>query len=98
MISSLNLKNFEIILAPMVNSENYRDNYDYEVDARGLNCPMPLLKMKQALNSAKTGEILFVRVTDPASVRDFNSFIEMTQHQLIYESKDEQYLYWIIKG
>ena len=71
--------------------------WDYEIDATGLSCPMPLLKMKQALNSAKIGEVVMVKATDSASQRDFKSYIEMTDHELELKIETGIYLYWITK-
>jgi tRNA 2-thiouridine synthesizing protein A len=54
-----------------------------EVDARGLNCPLPILRTKKALNDMKSGERLRVLATDPASVRDFEAFARQTGHLLL---------------
>jgi len=47
---------------------------DREVDARGLNCPLPILRMKKALNDMKSGQVLRILATDPAALRDFQAF------------------------
>ena len=54
-----------------------------EVDARGLDCPMPLLKAKRALNSMQTGARLLVLATDRGSQRDFRVFAEQSGHLLL---------------
>ena len=72
-------------------------SWDYEIDATGLSCPMPLLKMKQALNLAKVGQVVLVKATDSASQRDFKSFIEMTEHELDMKIEPGLFLYWITK-
>ncbi|MFN3629881.1 MAG: sulfurtransferase TusA family protein [Casimicrobiaceae bacterium] len=54
-----------------------------EVDARGLNCPLPILRTKKALNEMKSGERLRVLATDPASVRDFEAFARQTGNLLL---------------
>lgn len=54
-----------------------------ELDARGLTCPMPLLKAKQALNKLQDGDCLRVLATDGGSVRDFKSFTDLSTHQLL---------------
>lgn len=69
----------------------------YRLDTIGLACPLPLLKMKQLLKQAKIGETLFVEASDPASQRDFKSFIAMTPHQLRCEQRESVFLYWITK-
>lgn len=59
---------------------------DREVDARGLNCPLPILRTKKALNDMKTGELLRVVSTDPASQRDFQAFSRQTGNALVDQS------------
>ncbi len=54
-----------------------------EVDARGLQCPMPLLKAKRALNGMQPGQQLRVLATDSGSVRDFRAFAEQSGHELL---------------
>ncbi|HET20183.1 MAG TPA: sulfurtransferase TusA family protein, partial [Chromatiales bacterium] len=55
---------------------------DAEVDARGLPCPMPLLKAKQALSGLAGGQVLRVLATDEAAPRDFAAYAEATGHRL----------------
>ena len=74
------------------------NHWQYEVDATNLSCPMPLLKMKQALNKAQKGEVILVKVTDPASVRDFKAYIEMTNHNLDMKTDNNIIHYWITKN
>jgi tRNA 2-thiouridine synthesizing protein A len=57
-----------------------------EVDARGLNCPLPILRTKKALNEMATGEMLRVLATDPASQRDFQAFSKQTGNALVDSS------------
>ena len=59
-----------------------------EVDARGLNCPLPLLKAKQALNGLSVGEQLTVLATDPGSQRDFRTFAELSGHRLLKDAEE----------
>lgn len=56
---------------------------DRELDARGLRCPMPLLKLKQALNGMAPGETIAVQTSDPGSVRDFQAFLRQAGHSLL---------------
>ena len=51
---------------------------DRELDASGLNCPLPILRTKKALNDMKSGQVLRILATDPASVRDFEAFSRQT--------------------
>ena len=54
-----------------------------ELDARGLTCPLPILKAKKALSDMHSGEILKVCATDPGSVRDFQAFARQTGNDLV---------------
>ncbi len=59
------------------------ETIDREVDARGLNCPLPILRTKKALNDMTSGQVLKVVATDPASQRDFQAFARQTGNTLI---------------
>lgn len=59
-----------------------------ELDTRGLDCPLPLLKAKQALNRMQSGERLRVVATDPGSQRDFRVFAEQSGHGLLESSAE----------
>lgn len=54
-----------------------------EIDTRGLNCPLPILKAKKALAELQSGQLLKVRATDPGSVRDFQAFARQTGNELV---------------
>ena len=56
---------------------------DRELDARGLNCPLPILKAKKALSSMQSGQTLKVTATDAGSVRDFQAFAKQTGNELV---------------
>lgn len=58
-------------------------NVDKELDARGLNCPLPILKAKKALADMISGQILRVVSTDAGSVRDFQAFAKQTGNELV---------------
>ena len=62
-----------------------------ELDTRGLNCPLPILKAKKALADMRSGEVLKVVSTDPGSTRDFQAFARQTGNELLDQtsSKDE---------
>ncbi|MCC7547013.1 MAG: sulfurtransferase TusA family protein [Burkholderiales bacterium] len=62
---------------------------DRELDARGLNCPLPILRTKKALNEMTGGQTLHVVATDPGSVRDFQAFARQTGHELISSAAAE---------
>ena len=59
-----------------------------ELDTRGLNCPLPILKAKKALADMNSGEVLKVVATDPGSVRDFQAFARQTGNELVEQSRD----------
>ncbi len=58
-------------------------NIDKEIDARGLNCPLPILKAKKALSEIQSGEVLKVVCTDAGSMRDFKAFARQTGPELL---------------
>jgi TusA-related sulfurtransferase len=61
-----------------------------ELDARGLNCPLPILKAKKALADMLSGEVLKVVATDPGSVRDFQAFARQTGNALVEQTSGEK--------
>ncbi len=63
--------------------------FDKELDARGLNCPLPILRTKKALSEMSKGQILRIMTTDPGSVRDFAAFTQQTGNELISSSEEE---------
>jgi len=58
-------------------------NFDKELDARGLNCPLPILRAKKALTDMSTGQVLKIIATDPGSVKDFQAFSKQTGNELL---------------
>jgi tRNA 2-thiouridine synthesizing protein A len=63
-------------------------DFDEELDASGLNCPLPILRAKKALAKLDTGKVLHIIATDPGSVKDFEAFARQTGNELM-ESKEE---------
>ena len=59
------------------------EEYDREVDARGLACPLPILRAKKALADMQSGQILKIVCTDRGSVRDFQAFAQQTGNELL---------------
>ena len=57
-----------------------------ELDTRGLNCPLPILKAKKALADMTSGDVLRVVATDPGSVRDFQAFARQTGNELVEQT------------
>ncbi len=58
-------------------------DFDKELDARGLNCPLPILRTKKALTELQAGQVLKVLATDPGSVKDFQTISKQTGHELV---------------
>jgi tRNA 2-thiouridine synthesizing protein A len=61
-------------------------DFDRELDARGLNCPLPILKAKKALTDMAAGQVLRIVATDPGSAKDFEAFSEQTGNRLLSQS------------
>jgi tRNA 2-thiouridine synthesizing protein A len=61
-------------------------DFDKDLDARGLNCPLPILRTKKALGEMSTGQVLRIVATDPGSVRDFEAFSRQTGNALLEQS------------
>ena len=70
---------------------------DQELDTRGLTCPLPLLKAKQALNRMASGAVLRVLATDPGSVRDFEVFARQTGHALLVSTQAEGEYHYLLR-
>jgi tRNA 2-thiouridine synthesizing protein A len=75
------------------------EDFDAQLDASGLNCPMPLLKAKLELNRLASGAVLQVLATDAGSQRDFRAFAKLAGHQLLREEEEAgQFRYWLRKA
>ena len=69
---------------------------DREIDTRGLNCPLPILKAKKALSELSAGQVRKVLATDPGSVRDFQAFARQTGNELIEQSAvGEEFVHYL---
>jgi tRNA 2-thiouridine synthesizing protein A len=72
--------------------------FDKELDARGINCPLPILRTKKALNDLEAGKVLRIVATDPGAVRDFNAFAEQVGYELVAsEVVDKEYIFYMRK-
>jgi tRNA 2-thiouridine synthesizing protein A len=65
-------------------------DFDKELDARGLNCPLPILRTKKALADLHSGQVLKVLATDPGAVKDFEAFSRQTGHQLLSHAEERK--------
>jgi tRNA 2-thiouridine synthesizing protein A len=61
--------------------------FNKELDARGLNCPLPILRAKRALTDMQAGQVLRIIATDPGSVKDFQVFAKQTGNELVAHSE-----------
>ncbi|RVT87893.1 sulfurtransferase TusA family protein [Inhella crocodyli] len=70
--------------------------HDRDIDVRGFNCPMPILKTKKALADMQSGQVLRILATDPGSMRDFQSFAKQTGHTLLAQSEaGGEFTHWL---
>jgi tRNA 2-thiouridine synthesizing protein A len=73
-------------------------NFDKELDARGMNCPLPILKAKKALTDMQTGQVLRILATDPGSVKDFEAFSKQTGNALLeHSAADKEFTFFLKK-
>lgn len=70
---------------------------DHTLDAKGLNCPLPILKARKALNDVPVGGTLEILATDPGSVADFEAFCRQTGHELVEHSVDDNVYRFLLK-
>jgi tRNA 2-thiouridine synthesizing protein A len=72
-------------------------NFDQELDASGLNCPLPILRAKKALSALESGQVLHVIATDPGALKDFEAFAKQTGNELTESREDGGKFYFLIK-
>jgi|TARA_B100000686_G_C16051182_1_gene600030 tRNA 2-thiouridine synthesizing protein A len=72
-------------------------HFDQELDARGLNCPLPILRAKKTLNGMNSGEVLKIMATDPGSVKDFEAFATQTGNELLDSSEVDGEFHFLMK-
>lgn len=71
--------------------------FDKDLDVRGLNCPLPILRAKKALVDLASGKVLRVLATDPGAVKDFQAFAKQTGNQLLSHSEDDKIFTFFMK-
>ena len=64
-------------------------DFDEALDASGLNCPLPILRAKKALNALDAGQVLRIVATDPGSVKDFEAFAKQTGNELLESTEED---------
>jgi tRNA 2-thiouridine synthesizing protein A len=72
-------------------------DFDQELDASGLNCPLPILRAKKALAQLDTGKVLRIIATDPGSVKDFEAFAKQTGNELMESGEEGGKFVFLIK-
>ena len=72
-------------------------NFDEELDASGLNCPLPILRAKKALAGMESGKVLRIVATDPGSVKDFEAFAKQTGNELLESGEEGGKFVFLIK-
>lgn len=72
-------------------------HFDKELDARGLNCPLPILRTKKALTDMSSGQVLKILATDPGSVKDFQAFSRQTGNSLLSSDAANQEFVFFMK-
>ncbi len=70
---------------------------DRELDVKGLNCPLPILRTKKALADMDSGQVLRVLATDPGSVKDFAAFARQTGNDLLEQTEEDKVFVFLIK-
>ena len=71
--------------------------YDHELDASGLNCPLPILRARKSLGEMKQNQTLHIIATDPGSVKDFEAFTKQTNTQLLSSTEIDGQFNFVIK-
>lgn len=71
--------------------------FDRELDVKGLNCPLPILRTKKALSEMVSGQVLRVLATDPSAAKDFQAFAKQTGNQLVSVTEVDQVFEFFFK-
>jgi len=78
-------------------SEDLNIAFNAEVDAIGMNCPLPILRTKKALANMQSGEVLKIKATDAGAVHDFPAFAKQTGNELLGSGKEGEVLIFFMK-
>ena len=71
--------------------------FDKEIDARGLNCPLPILRTKKGLSDMLGGQVLRVLATDPGAIKDFQAFAKQTGNELLEQGEEGEVLTFYLR-
>jgi len=72
-------------------------DFDQELDASGLNCPLPILRAKKSLAAMDSGQVLHIIATDPGAVKDFEAFAKQTGNELLESNEDGGKFHFMMK-
>ncbi len=72
-------------------------HFDRELDVKGLNCPLPILRTKRALSDMSPGQVLHVLATDPGSLKDFQAFARQTGNELLSSAEVDRVFEYFLK-
>jgi len=72
-------------------------DFDRELDVKGLNCPLPILRTKKALAEMESGQVLRVLATDPGSLKDFPAFAKQTGNELVKQGEESRVYEFYLK-
>ena len=72
-------------------------NFDKELDTRGLNCPLPILRTKKSLSDMSSGQVLKIIATDPGSTKDFQAFARQTGNELLSHAEADKVFTFFMK-
>ena len=72
-------------------------DFDQELDACGLNCPLPILRAKKSLAGIDSGQILHIIATDPGAVKDFEAFAKQTENEMLDTTEDGDKFHFYVK-
>lgn len=71
--------------------------FDQELDASGLNCPLPILRAKKSLAPMSSGQVLHIIATDPGAVKDFEAFSKQTGNEVLEHREEGGKFYFLIR-
>jgi tRNA 2-thiouridine synthesizing protein A len=71
--------------------------FDRELDVKGLNCPLPILRTKKTLAEMESGQVLRVQATDPGSLKDFPAFAKQTGNELLLKREEDRVFEYYLK-
>ncbi|MBI2276863.1 MAG: sulfurtransferase TusA family protein [Dechloromonas sp.] len=71
--------------------------FDRDLDVKGLNCPLPILRTKKALAEMESGQVLRVLATDPGSLKDFPAFAKQTGNELVKQQEENRIFEFFLK-